>query len=306
MLTILGPTATGKTRIAAGVASRIDAEIISADSRQVFKRMDIGTGKDIEDYAYNGTCIPYHLLDIVEPGSEFSVFDFLKHFYNAYNNITSRSKQVVFCGGTGLYLEAALKGYELPKVPINEELRNSLASLSKDQLIERLKTLKEIHNTTDIVDLDRLVRAIEIQTYLKTYTPKKAKEIPGIVIGIWFERSTIRQRITNRLKQRLDNGMVEEVKQLIEDGVSLEMLAFYGLEYRYISQYLMGKITYNQLFESLNTAIHQFAKRQATWFRRMEKNGTVIHWIDGYKPEDEKIELITSMYNDTKFHDAKP
>jgi tRNA dimethylallyltransferase len=306
MLTILGPTATGKTRIAAGVALRIGAEIISADSRQVFKRMDIGTGKDIEDYTYNGVRIPYHLLDIAEPGSEFSVFDFLEHFYNAYNNISSRSKQVILCGGTGLYLEAALKGYKLPKVPINEELRSSLALLSNEQLIERLKSFKEIHNTTDSVDLDRLVRAIEIQTYLKTYTPKKTIEIPGIVIGIKFERSTIRQRITNRLKQRLDNGMVEEVKQLIDEGVSVEMLGFYGLEYRYISHYLIGNITYNQLFESLNTAIHQFAKRQTTWFRRMEKNGTVIHWIDGYKPEDEKIELIASMYKDHSLHDTKP
>lgn len=304
MLTILGPTATGKTRLAAGVATLIGAEIISADSRQVFKRMDIGTGKDIEDYTYKGTKIPYHLIDIAEPSTEFSVFDFYEHFRDAYKDITSRAKQVILCGGTGLYLEAALKDYHLLKVPVNEELRTKLALLSKEQLIEKLKAHKELHNTTDSMDLDRLVRAIEIQTYLKNHAPVKTIKKPGIVIGINFDRSTIRQRITHRLKYRLDNGMIEEVQQLLEGGVSIQMLNFYGLEYRYISQFLLGKITYNQLFESLNTAIHQFAKRQSTWFRRMEKNGTLIQWIEGYMPEDEKVELIASMYKDPSLHDT--
>lgn len=305
MLTILGPTATGKTRIATGVASRLGAEIISADSRQVFKQMDIGTGKDLEDYTLNDQKISYHLIDIVDAGSEFSVYDFLEHFLAAYKRITSKSKQVILCGGTGLYLEAALKGYNMPRVPVNHVLRNELALLTKQQLIDKLKTYKPIHNTTDTEEFERLVRAIEIQEYLATWKPEKFIKIPGIVIGINLDRQTIRQRITKRLQQRLENGMIEEVKQLLENGVPIKMLHYYGLEYRFVSQYINGEISYNQLFKLLNTAIHQFAKRQMTWFRHMEKNGTVIHWIDGHKPENEKIDLILSMYNHPEFNDRK-
>ncbi len=290
LITILGPTATGKTRLAALIASRINGEIISADSRQVYKGMDIGTGKDLDDYIVEGKKIPYHLIDIAMPGYEYNVFEFQKDFLNAYNDIVRRKKQPVMCGGTGLYIASVVSGYRFAKVPENAELREKLENYELEKLVEILKSYGKLHNTTDITDRKRTIRAIEIKEYQKnrgneTFFP----EIKSLNIGIRFERSEIRKRITARLKQRLENGMIEEVETLLKNGLKPEQLTFYGLEYRYVTLYLTGKTDYKTMFEKLNIAIHQFAKRQTTWYRRMEKNGTEIHWIDGMLPEEVKL-----------------
>ena len=272
LITILGPTATGKTKLAALLASITDGEIISADSRQVYKGMDIGTGKDIEDYCVNGKAIPYHLVDVKEPGYEYNVFEFQQDFLTAYNDILSRNKQPVLCGGTGLYLEAVLQGYTLKKVPENRALREKLKNKSHEELIEILKTYGLLHNTTDITDRERTLRAIEIREHEQADPEQKFfPAIPSVIFGIWFERNVIKQRITQRLEKRLKNGMVEEVKSLLNSGLKPEQLVFYGLEYRYVTQYVTGEIDFQTMFNRLNTAIHQFAKRQMTWFRRMEK-----------------------------------
>ncbi len=295
MITILGPTATGKTRLAAKLASIISGEIISADSRQVFRKMDIGTGKDLEDYIVAGIQIPFHLIDIAEPGTEFSVYDFYTSFELAFNQIVERNKSVILCGGTGLYLESAIKGYNLPNVPVNKDLRSELSQLSENELICKLEEYKILHNSTDTNHHERLLRAIEIQDF-KAKNPlaeKKGKD--GLIFGIEFDRETIRNRISERLHLRLNNGLIDEVKKLADEGVTFEMLHFYGLEYRYIAQYLLGKTDYKTMFALLETAIHQFAKRQMTWFRRMEKNGLTIHWIDGNLTESQKIEYILEL-----------
>ncbi len=297
MVTILGPTATRKTKLAASVAAELGGEIISADSRQVYRGMDIGTGKDYGDYLVEGKQIPHHLVDIVDPGYEYNVFEFQRDFLRVFDDIVSRNQQPVLCGGTGLYLEAVLSGYRLLQVPENEELRQQLSEKSLDELTGILKSMRALHNTTDLTDRDRTIRAIEIAEYEQAH-PGEKENFPKIdhrIYGIKFERRIIRERITQRLKQRLNEGMIDEVKQLLDSGLKPEQLTFYGLEYRYLTDYVTGKISYDEMFRLLNTAIHQFAKRQMTWFRRMEKRGFRIHWIDGQLPLAKKTELVLKL-----------
>ena len=299
MITILGPTATGKTGLAAIVAQRLSGEIISADSRQVYRGMDIGTGKDYEDYVVNGETVPHHLIDIIDPGYEYNVFEFQEDFVKAFNDITSREKLPVLCGGTGLYIEAVLSGYKLAKVPENPRLRLSLENKSLDELRLILGSYRKLHNTTDINVRERAVRAIEIQEYEK-HNPQNKTDFPkinSVVFGVMLERQKVRERITRRLEARLKSGMVDEVKHLLDSGLKPEQLGFYGLEYRFLTDYVTGKISYQEMFGLLNTAIHQFAKRQMTWFRRMEKRGFKIHWIDGNLPLEKKVNTIVDFCN---------
>lgn len=302
MITILGPTASGKTSIAAALASRIGGEIISADSRQVYRRMDIGTGKDLADYEVGGKHIPYHLIDIAEPGYKYNLFEYQRDFHTAYDDITSRGRTPVLCGGTGLYIEAVLNGYALSPVPQNQELRDSLSAKSLDELTAMLKALKEqtgsnMHNRSDVDTVQRAIRAIEIETYnLQHPTPER--EMPGIsslVIGVDLDRETRRRRISDRLEARLHEGMIDEVKGLLAEGVSAESLMYYGLEYKFVTEYVTGKTTYNDMLSRLEIAIHQFAKRQMTWFRGMERRGIHINWIDASLPMDDKVELIMEL-----------
>jgi tRNA dimethylallyltransferase len=297
LITILGPTATGKTKLAAYLAYRINGEIISADSRQVFKKMNIGTGKDYSDYVVEGKTIPYHLIDIAEPGEEFSVFDFRRNFINAFNDIASKNKTAILCGGTGLYIESVLKNYNLPEVTENSKLRNSLSDKSINELTKILSGLKPLHNTTDTVNKERLLRAIEIESFHKEHA-NKTPELPkfdSYVFGVNYERNVVMERITLRLKERLQNGMIEEVESLVKKGIPVERLKSYGLEYKFITQFLLNEIPYDEMFRLLNIAIHQFSKRQMTWFRRMEKNGIKINWIDGNLPLEEKIQIIVKQ-----------
>ena len=278
LLVILGPTASGKTCLGVAAAQQFNGEIISADSRQVFRGMDIGTGKDLAEYGD----IPYHLIDIVEAGSEFSVFDFQERFVDAFKDIQSRSRLPLLVGGTGLYLDAALRGYQLVKVPENPTLRAELAGLDLTELQQRLLQLRpEQHNTSDLQDRERLVRAIEIAMGERDTPPLPLPTIEPLVFGVRWDRPVLRQRITKRLKQRLAEGMIEEVQHLHETGIPYSNLEFYGLQYRLIAQHLQGQLNRNDMVQKLNSAIHQFAKRQETWFRRMEKQGVVIHWLDG-------------------------
>lgn len=302
MITILGPTASGKTSIAAALASRIGGEIISADSRQVYRRMDIGTGKDLADYEVGGKHIPYHLIDIAEPGYKYNLFEYQRDFHTAYDDITSRGRTPVLCGGTGLYIEAVLNGYALSPVPQNQELRDSLSTKSLDELTAMLKALKKqtgsnMHNRSDVDTVQRAIRAIEIETYnLQHPTPER--EMPGIsslVIGVDVDRETRRRRISDRLEARLHEGMIDEVKGLLAEGVSAESLMYYGLEYKFVTEYVTGKTTYNDMLSRLEIAIHQFAKRQMTWFRGMERRGIHINWIDASLPMDDKVELIMEL-----------
>ncbi len=299
MITILGPTATGKTKLAALTALKLSGEIISADSRQVYKGMDIGTGKDLDDYIVNNKNIPFHLIDIVEPGYEYNVYEFQKDFLNIYQDIISRKKLAVLCGGTGMYIDAVLKGYKLIKVPENIELRKKLGEINDEELIKLFKSYKSIHNVTDTQDRKRLIKAIEIQEYYEKH-PNVNTEFPKIntvIFGINFTREIIRKRITERLKYRLDKGMLDEIHNLLSKGISPEQLKFYGLEYKFLTQYIVGEISYDEMFRLLNTAIHQFSKRQMTWFRRMEKSGFKIHWIDGNLSDDKKLEFILNVYS---------
>lgn len=297
LIAILGPTATGKTKLAAHLAAAMNGEIISADSRQVFRRMNIGTGKDYDDYTVNGKNIPYHIVDIAEPGDEFSVYDFQKNFVRAFEEITAKKRIPVLCGGTGLYLESVLKRYTLHEVPVNKALRKELSSKSESELTDILTSLKSLHNTTDTINRERLERAVEIEYYKKS-NPQNSFTLPefeSYVFGVNHERAIVMQRITLRLKERLETGMTEEVQSLIEGGVSVEKLKSYGLEYKFISRYLSGEINYEEMFRLLNIAIHQFSKRQMTWFRRMERNGTIINWIDGNLSLEEKVRAIIGM-----------
>lgn len=298
LIVILGPTATGKTNLAARLAYDLDAEIISADSRQVYRGMDIGTGKDLADFVVNGKQIPYHLIDIVDAGTEYNVFEYQKDFLQAYENIVSRNKTAILCGGSGLYIDAVVKGYRFLEVPENTALRNQLEQKSIDELNAILLSYKAIHNTTDSIYKKRIIRAIEVAKF-QAENEALIRDFPKInhvIFGIDFDRETIKKRITKRLKNRLENeGMIDEVKQLIANGVDPEKLKFYGLEYKLITQYLQNELNYNDMFQKLNTAIHQFAKRQSTWFRKMEKDGFNIHWIDGNLTLEEKLSLIKSM-----------
>ena len=297
IITILGPTATGKTALATHLAAKIDAEIISADSRQVYRRMDIGTGKDLSDYKVDDKPIPYHLIDIVEPGTKYNLYEYQQDFLKAYNDICSRSKQTILCGGSGLYIESVIGGYKMTSVPVNEELRTELENYSEKQLEQRLKSVKKLHNNADFDTRKRTIRAIEIAEYQK----RNAEIIPDfpkidyIIIGVAMEREAVCQSIYNRLKQRLRDGMIDEVQALLDSGIAPDDLIYYGLEYKFVTQYLMHEFSYNYMVEHLNIAIRQFAKRQMTWFRHMERNGFKINWIDGMLPLDEKVELALKI-----------
>lgn len=293
LITILGPTACGKTSVATALAARTDGEILSADSRQVYRRMDIGTGKDLDDYIVDGQTIPYHLIDICEPGTKYNLFQYQQDFLKAYNDIVGRQKQPILCGGTGLYLEAVLGGYALSPVPQNPELRQQLEGKSLEELTQMLVELKAktgstMHNQTDVDTAQRAIRAIEIETYnLLSPTPQRPfPDIPSVIIGLHIERELRRQRITQRLKARLDSGMADEVRQLLDSGIAADDLIYYGLEYKYVTEYVVGRISYDEMFARLEIAIHQFAKRQMTWFRGMERRGFHIHWIEAPRQPD--------------------
>ena len=284
LIVVLGPTASGKTRLAARLARDRGSEIISADSRQVYRGMDIGTGKDLSEYIVDGLAVPYHLIDIVDPDYEFNVFDYRMNFLRVFTDIWSRGIVPVMVGGTGLYIEAAITGYRMLQVPVNTSLRQELEKKGMKELRSRLLELKPaVHNTTDLLDRKRLIRAIEIMELTKThnYHESHSPSIVALVLGLHWERSVLRERITDRLHKRLKTGMIEEVEKLYRSGIGWEKLDSFGLEYRYIGHYLRGVMTYSEMFQRLNTRIHQFAKRQETWFRRMEKKGTVINWING-------------------------
>ncbi len=298
LITILGPTASGKTPLAAALARDIQGEIISADSRQVYRRMDIGTGKDLADYGE----VPYHLIDIAEPGTKYNLFQYQQDFREAYNNIIGRGRMPILCGGTGLYIEAVLKGYELSPVPQNPALRQRLEGKSLDELTVMLKALKQqngstMHNTTDVDSCQRAIRAIEIEAYnLHTPTEKRAMPpIDSLIIGVSIDRDARREKITRRLKARLEEGMIEEVSALLKEGIAPEDLIYYGLEYKFVTEYLTGRLTYDELFARLEIAIHQFAKRQMTWFRGMERRGFTIHWVDALLPMEEKTSFIKAL-----------
>ena len=304
MITILGPTASGKTPVAAHLAAEIGGEIISADSRQVYRRMDIGTGKDLADYIVDGQQVSYHLIDICEPGTKYNLFEYQQDFFEVYQEIQGRDAVPILCGGTGLYIEAVLKGFHLSPVPQNQELRDSLEGKSLAELTEMLKDLKaktgsNMHNTTDVDSCQRAIRAIEIETYnLQHPTPRR--ELPpvdSLIIGIDIDRELRREKITRRLKARLDGGMVEEVKALLDDGIPAEDLIYYGLEYKFVTEYLTGALSYDEMVRRLEIAIHQFAKRQMTWFRGMERRGFKINWIDATLPMEEKISQILQLYH---------
>jgi len=294
LITVLGATAGGKTAFAAHLAWMLNREIISADSRQVYRRMDIGTGKDLDDYVVNGEKIPAHLVDIVEPGYKYNVFEFQQDFVDTFNEMQRRGKNAVMCGGSGMYLEAIIKDYELISVPHNQELRATLEKQTIEELIPKLEAYKNLHNISDTSDKKRLIRAIEIADYYANTNIENdaLPKLNHLILGVKFDRESRRRRITQRLKQRLENGMIDEVKALIKEGVDKETLIYYGLEYKYITQYIDNQLTYNEMFSQLETAIHQFSKRQMTWFRRMERNGIKIHWLDGYMSLDEKIERV--------------
>ena len=297
LVTILGPTASGKTPLAAALAYRLNAEIISGDSRQVYRRMDLGTGKDLADYVVDGKRIPYHLIDIVEPGYKYNVFEFQRDFLQAYDEIRQRGVLPILCGGTGMHIESVLKGYKLLPVPENPELRASLADKSLDELTTILAGYKKLHNSTDVDTVKRAIRAIEIEEYYRQQ-PVSAREFPAInslVIGVDIDRDLRRAKITRRLKQRLDEGMVDEVRALLDAGIPAEDLIYYGLEYKYLTLYAVGQLTYDEMFHQLEIAIHQFAKRQMTWFRGMERRGFNIHWIDASLPMEQKVEEIVGL-----------
>ena len=299
LLTITGPTACGKTHLAVELAYRLNGEIISADSRQVFRGMDIGTGKDLSEYVVNGKPIPYHLIDIHDAGYEYNVYQFQNDFIAAYNKIQQAGHEAILCGGTGLYVESVVKGYELPDAPIDEEYRKSLEPYSDEELTERLKGYIKLHNHTDTETRERLVRALEIQEYHLKH-PDKHVRIPDmkhLIIGVAYPREIVVERIGKRLRERLKEGMIEEIKGLLDKGVPVERLLKYGLEYKNVTLYLQGKMTYEEMYEKLYTEIRRFSKRQMTWFRHMERNGIKITWIDGTKPIEKNLNDILLMYN---------
>lgn len=302
LITILGPTACGKTALAVALANELGSEIISADSRQVYRGMDIGTGKDLEDYVVDGKRVPYHLIDIVEPGSKYNLYRYQRDFMAAYDDIVSRGAQPILCGGTGLYIEAVLKGYALSTVPQNPALRKQLEGESLETLTQKLVELKKknnsnMHNTTDVDSCQRAIRAIEIETYNLEHTAERrpAQPVDAIVFGLDIDREERRRKISERLRQRLDNGMVDEIKRLLDSGVAATDLIYYGLEYKYVTEYVIGKLSFDEMFRQLEIAIHQFAKRQMTWFRGMERRGTDIHWLDAALCMEKKINEIKRM-----------
>lgn len=304
MITILGPTASGKTDLAAHLAYKIRGEIISADSRQVYRSMDLGTGKDLDDYVVDGKQIPYHLIDIAEPGTKYNLYQYQRDFRIAYDDIRHRGVMPILCGGTGLYIEAVLKGYALSPVPQNPELRSELDGKSLGELTVMLTDLKKktgsvMHNKTDVDTPQRAIRAIEIERYNLEH-PTELRQMPpvdSIIIGVNIDREERRRKVSSRLKQRLENGMVDEIRGLLQSGIPSEDLIYYGLEYKYVTEYVIGNLSYDEMFRQLEIAIHQFAKRQMTWFRGMERRGLHIHWIDYDQPMDEKVDEIIELCN---------
>lgn len=299
LITVLGPTASGKTSFAAALANRLNTEIISADSRQIYRSMDIGTGKDISDYTINGRTIPYHLIDIHDPGYKYNVFEYQHDFFRAYKTIKAKDKIPVLCGGTGMYIEAVLKGYKLLDVPENKELREKLKDKSLQELETILASYKELHNKTDVDTAQRAIRAIEIEEYYKQQAPDQNEYEPinSLIIGIQINRELRREKITRRLHDRLKEGMVEEVEQILATGVKPDDLIYYGLEYKYLTLYITGELSYDEMVSQLEIAIHQFAKRQMTWFRGMKRRGNIIHWIDATLPTEKKITIVEELLN---------
>lgn len=300
LITILGPTASGKTVLAAALAAQLHTEIISADSRQIYRGMDIGTGKDLADYIVNGQSIPYHLIDICEPGYKYNVFQYQHDFFRVFRDIESRGKLPILCGGTGMYIEAVLKGYKLLDVPQNPTLRQSLQGKSLAELEQILASYKVLHNKTDVDSAQRAIRAIEIEEYYRTEAPGRNEYEPinSLIIGVDIDRDTRRAKISQRLRARLDEGMVDEVRQLIGQGVQPDDLIYYGLEYKFVTQYVIGQLSYEEMVTQLEIAIHQFAKRQMTWFRGMERRGTHIHWIDARLTMEEKVKQVIDRWQD--------
>lgn len=300
LITIIGPTASGKTTLAAHLAAYLNTEIISGDSRQIYRGMDIGTGKDISDYTVEGKSVPYHLIDICDPGYKYNVFEYQHDFHKAFESIKKMDKMPILCGGTGMYIEAVLKGYKLLDVPENKELRNSLKGKSLVELTQILADYKTLHNKTDVDSAQRAIRAIEIEEYYKQASSPGQNEydpINSLIIGIDIDRELRRSKISKRLRDRLNEGMIEEVKSILNTGVSAEDLIYYGLEYKYVTLYVTGEISYDTMVRELEIAIHQFAKRQMTWFRGMERRGFNIHWINAELPVEEKINQVIALMN---------
>jgi tRNA dimethylallyltransferase len=299
LITIVGPTASGKTSFAVRLAQVLDGEIISADSRQIYRGMDIGTGKDISEYQVGEKNIPYHLIDIRAAGEKYTLFDYQHDFHAVLQDILSRNRRPILCGGTGLYVESVLKGYHLPDVPINAKLRKSLEGKSLQELTQILQSYRSLHNTTDTDTAQRAVRAIEIAKYQADQSISETRFPPleSCVLGLMIDRDLRRAKITARLKRRLQEGMIDEIKGLLDAGVSADDLIYYGLEYKYVTLHLLGTLSYEEMYRLLEIAIHQFAKRQMTWFRGMERRGIPIHWIDAALPEDQKIAAALSYLN---------
>ena len=297
LIAIIGPTASGKTPFAAALAHRLHSEVISADSRQVYRGMDLGTGKDLADYVVQGEPIPYHLIDIADPGYKYNVFEFQRDFLSAYQSMRQRGLLPILCGGTGMYVESVLRGYRLLPVPENPTLRQQLANYSLEELTQILSRYKTLHNTTDVDTAKRAIRAIEIEEYY-AHTPIEERSFPqlnSLVIGLDIDRELRRTKITRRLKQRLDEGMLDEIRQLLSRGLTPDDLLYYGLEYKYLTLHVIGQLSYDEMFQQLETAIHQFAKRQMTWFRGMERRGIHIHWIDATLPLEKKIRQVEQL-----------
>jgi tRNA dimethylallyltransferase len=297
LLIITGPTASGKTSLAVAVARRLNGEIISADSRQVYRRMNIGTGKDYSDYIIDGVQMPCHLIDIAEPGEKYNVFEYQRRFFKVYQSFKQRGVFPVVCGGSGMWVDSIVSGYQMPEVPPNDDLRKQLEEKTLDELIEILSSLKKLHNITDIDTKKRAIRAIEIEHYTQNNVANisQSPKINPLIVGVLPDRDRRRENIAQRLQQRLDEGMIEEVKGLLDTGITPEALIYYGLEYKFITLYLINRLTYDQMVLSLQTAICQFAKRQMTWFRGMERRGTKIHWIDAQLPLDDKISIVVNL-----------
>lgn len=297
LITIIGPTASGKTAFAAALAARLDTEIISGDSRQVYHSMDIGTGKDLADYVVDGKQIPYHLIDICNPGDKYNVFEYQHDFHKAFEEIRKKGKLPILCGGTGMYIESVLRGFKLLDVPQNPALRESLKGKSLAELEQILTSYKVLHNKTDVDSAQRAIRAIEIEEFYKTEAPDKREYVPinSLIIGVDIDRELRREKISRRLRARLDEGMVDEVRAILATGVKPEDLIYYGLEYKFLTLYIIGQLTYDEMISQLEIAIHQFAKRQMTWFRGMERRGLHIHWLDATLSTDEKINNVLAL-----------
>lgn len=297
LLVILGPTASGKTTFAAHLAKRLDGEIISADSRQIYRGMDLGTGKDIEDYTIDGYTIPHHLIDIVDAGYKYNVFEYQADFFKAFEKVQSNNRLPIMCGGTGMYIESVLKKYKLINVPVNQDLRDSLQGKLLPELTQILAGYKSLHNQTDTDTIKRAIRAIEIEEYY-LQNPEIVVELPDVkplIIGVNIDREARRRKITSRLKKRLDEGMIDEVKKLLDEGVAPDDLIYYGLEYKFLTMHVMGELSYKQMFDKLNVAIHQFAKRQMTWFRGMERKGAKIIWVDAFENMEDRIARVEKL-----------